>query len=153
MTLPPGLIRYGIIGSIVFGAGFVVGERWDAGAHAREMKQARENSIALIDRQIQERRVCEVERDQARAEVEKFNTTVKAQLEEFAALLVADTEARTEALARVDRAARQAASEAKAAGEKAAQAREVIQNVADQCARAGVPDDVVRLLNDIIAAP
>lgn len=151
--IPPGLIKYGVIASVVFGAGFVSGQRWDAGAHAKELEAARDNSIALIQKQIDDKNVCVVERDQARAEVDKFNTTVKAQLEEFAALLVADADARTAALDQVNRAARVAASEARAAGEKAAQAREVIQNVADQCARAGVPDDVVRMLNDIIAAP
>lgn len=153
MMIPPGLLRYGLIASVVFGAGWVAGQRWDAGAHAKALAKQRQTAIELVTKEKMETAVCIKERDQAQAEVAKFNDTVRLQLEEFAELLMADTEARNAALAKVDRAARQAASEAKAAGEKAAQAREVIQNVADQCARAGVPDDVVRMLNDIIAAP
>lgn len=89
------------------------------------------------------------ERDQARAEVDKTNAAIAAQVKELAALMSADQAERQAAAMRMEEAATNAAKEAKLAGQRALAAREVIQNVADQCARAGVPDDVVRVLRDI----
>jgi hypothetical protein len=89
------------------------------------------------------------ERDQARAEVDKTNAAIAAQVAELAKLMSADQVERTAAALRMEAAATSAAKEAKLAGQRALAAREVIQNVADQCARAGVPDDVVRVLRDI----
>lgn len=89
------------------------------------------------------------ERDQARSEVDKVNAAIAAQVKELAALMSADQEERAAAAVRMEAAAIRAASEAKRAGERALAAREVIQNVADQCARAGVPDDALRVLRDI----
>lgn len=89
------------------------------------------------------------ERDQARAEVDKVNSAIASQVAELAKLMSADKDERTAAALRMEAAASSAAKEAKLAGQRALAAREVIQNVADQCARAGVPDDVVRVLRDI----
>lgn len=89
------------------------------------------------------------ERDQARAEVDKTNAAIAAQVKELAALMSADSAERQAAAVRMEAAAVDAAKQAKLAGQRALAAREVIQNVADQCARAGVPDDVVRVLRDI----
>lgn len=110
-------------------------------------------SAELIDRKDSEIHVLQIEVAQARAEVVKVNETTRKQYEELQALLSADQIKRDEAAARVEAAARQAAANAKDAALKSQAAREVIQNVADQCARAGVPDDVVRVLNDILGAP
>lgn len=89
------------------------------------------------------------ERDQARSEVDKVNAAIAAQVADLAKLMSADSVERAAAAKRMEAAAMSAASEARRAGERALAAREVIQNVADQCARAGVPDDVVRVLRDI----
>lgn len=89
------------------------------------------------------------ERDQARAEVDKTNAAIAAQVKELAALMSADSVERQAAAVRMEAAAVDAAKQAKLAGQRALAAREVIQNVADQCARAGVPDDVVRVLRDL----
>lgn len=89
------------------------------------------------------------ERDQARSEVDKTNAAIAAQVKELAALMSADSAERQAAAVRMEAAAIDAAKQAKLAGQRALAAREVIQNVADQCARAGVPDDVVRVLRDI----
>jgi membrane protein involved in colicin uptake len=110
-------------------------------------------SADLIDKKDGEIGVLQIEVAQARGEVVKVNETTRKQYEELQALLSADQVKRDEAAARVEAAARQAAVNAKDAAAKAQLAREVIQNVADQCARAGVPDDVVRVLNDILGAP
>ncbi|MGL4443094.1 MAG: hypothetical protein ACRCU1_05680 [Alsobacter sp.] len=107
----------------------------------------------VIDGQIAEMTVLKAELAQARGEVVKVNTEILRQLEEQKTLLTADAEARQAASIRVEAAARQAAVNAKEAGARAQAAMEVIRNVADQCARAGVPPDVVRVLNDILSSP
>lgn len=93
------------------------------------------------------------ERDQARAEVDKVNAAIAAQVKELATLMSADQTERVAAAARMEAAAINAAKEAKLAGQRALAAREIIQNVADQCARAGVPTDVVRVLRDLSGFP
>jgi hypothetical protein len=103
------------------------------------------------ERQAAERVVTRLvaERDQARGQVDKVNAAIAAQVAELAGLVAADQSERTAAAKRMESVARRAADEAKLAGERALAAREVIQNVADQCARAGVPGDVVRVLRDL----
>lgn len=110
-------------------------------------------SAKLIDAKDGEIRTLQVEVAQARGEVDKVNAETLRQFTELQALLTADQAKREAAAARVERAAQQAAVNAKEAALKSQAAREVIQNVADQCARAGAPDDVVRVLNDLIGAP
>lgn len=89
------------------------------------------------------------ERDQARSEVDKVNAAIAAQVKELAALMSADATERQAAARRMEAAANTAASEAKRAGERALAAREVIQNVADQCARGPVPPSVLDSLRDL----
>lgn len=89
------------------------------------------------------------ERDQARAEVDKVNASIAMQVKELALLMSADSVERAAAAVRMEAAATTAAREARLAGQRALAAREVIQNVADQCARAGVPDDALRVLRNI----
>lgn len=103
--------------------------------------------IAAKDAEIS---TLQVEVRQAQAEVQKVNETTARQLSELQALLTDDQVKREEASARVEKIAAEAAREARQAGQRALAAREVIQNVADQCARAGVPPDVLRVLNDIL---
>lgn len=117
----------------------------DAGGYARGVKSVAEELAAT--KRVANRLLAE--RDQARAEVDKVNFAIAAQVKELAALMSADQTARQEAVTRMEAAANEAAREAKLAGQRALAAREVIKNVADQCARAGVPDDVVRVLRDI----
>jgi hypothetical protein len=89
------------------------------------------------------------ERDQARSEVDKTNAAIAAQVAELSKLMSADQVERTAAAQRMEAAANSAAKEAKLAGQRALAAREVIRNVADQCARAGVPDVVIDSLRNI----
>lgn len=119
---------------------------WGKAAMAREAAAERKAAEKIINRTL-------AERDQARAEVDKVNAAIAAQVRELAAILSADQVERAEAAKRMEAAAVKAAAEAKRAGERALAAREVIQNVADQCARAGVPADVLRVLNDFGSAP
>lgn len=139
------MLAYGAAGGAALAAMTV----WPMAHGAGEAKAER---AAMTQRAAAERVINRVlaERDQARAEVEKVNAAIAAQIKELAAIMSADQAERTAAGARMEAAARMAAREAKQAGERALAAREVIQNVADQCARAGVPADVVRVLNDII---
>lgn len=90
------------------------------------------------------------ERDQARAEVDKVNAAIAAQVSELAKLMSADQAERSAAALRMEQAAINAAKEAKLAGQRALAAREVIQNVADQCARGPVPGPVLDSLRNII---
>lgn len=90
------------------------------------------------------------ERDQARAEVDKTNSAIAAQVAELAKLMSADKTEREAAAARMEEAAGLAAKEAKLAGQRALAAREVIQNVADQCARGPVPAAVLDSLRNIV---
>jgi seryl-tRNA synthetase len=117
----------------------------DASGYSRGVKTVADELAAT--KRVANRLLAE--RDQARAEVDKVNFAIAAQVKELAALMSADQTARQEAAARMEAAANEAAKEAKLAGQRALAAREVIKNVADQCARAGVPDDVVRVLRDI----
>jgi hypothetical protein len=89
------------------------------------------------------------ERDQARSEVDKINAAIAMQVAELSKLMSADQTERTAAAQRMEAAANAAAKEARLAGQRALAAREVIQNVADQCARAGVPDVVIDSLRNI----
>lgn len=123
-----------------------------AACHTR-IEKVMAASAKLIDAKDGEIRTLQVEVAQARGEVDKVNAETLRQFAELQALLTADQAKREAAAARVERAAQQAAVNAKDAALKSQAAREVIQNVADQCARAGAPDDVVRVLNDLIGAP
>jgi hypothetical protein len=87
-----------------------------------------------------------------RSHAEGDNTrfyAIAMQVAELSKLMSADQTERTAAAQRMEAAANAAAKEAKLAGQRALAAREVIQNVADQCARAGVPDVVIDSLRNI----
>lgn len=140
-----------VLAAVSFGAGMKVGADGEARQTEEKIETVKKASAKLIDEKLQEILTLQAEKAQALAEVAKVNATTMAQFQELQAILAADQVARTEASARVEAAAKDAARQARTAGERAQAAREVIQNVADQCARAGVPDDVVRMLNGILA--
>lgn len=117
----------------------------DGGGYNRGVKVQQEELAAT--KRVANRLLAE--RDQARSEVDKVNAAIAAQVAELAKLMSADATERAAAAKRMEAAANAAATEARLAGQRALAAREVIQNVADECARAGVPDDVVRVLRDI----
>jgi delta 1-pyrroline-5-carboxylate dehydrogenase len=114
--------------------------------HAAAMKKLHDTADALTTK-------LGVERDQARAEVRKINEATAAQLAANQAALTADAATRAAAADRMERLLQQTSRDAKAAAERSDAAREVIKNVADQCARAGVPPDVLSVLNAIIDPP
>jgi hypothetical protein len=120
----------------------------DAGGYARGVKAVAEELAAA--KRVGVRLLAE--RDQARAEVDKVNFAIAAQVKELTQLMSADKTQRDAAAQRMEAAANAAAKEAKLAGQRALAAREVIQNVADQCARAGVPDIVIDSLRNIAGA-
>jgi hypothetical protein len=147
------ILMGGAVGAIVFGGiGFQAGKVLERSACQGRVETVMRESAKLIDAKDAELATRGIEVAQARAEVSKVNAETLRQFNELQTLLTADQAKRDEAAARVEAAARQAAVNARDAAAKSQAAREVIQNVADQCARAGAPDDVVRVLNDLIGA-
>lgn len=125
-------------------AGFRAGENHGLSSAAKQIAPV----ITGLNAEIA---VLKVEKAQAVAEVAKVNATTAAQVAELKSLLTADADARAAASIRVEKAAQLAAANAKEAGARAQAAMEVIRNVADECARAGVPPDVKRMLDGILA--
>lgn len=93
------------------------------------------------------------ERDQCRSEVDKVNRAIASQVAELSKLMSADQVARQEAAQRMETAANEAAREARIASQRAAEARKVILNVADQCARGPVPPAVLDSLRQLAGPP
>ena len=140
-------------GLVLGGVGLQAGRWMERGACDKRVAALERAAATLIDKKDAEILVLGTEKAQAQAEVAKVNSATLAQFEEMKLLLTADQAKRDAAAVRVEKAAQQAALNARDAAAKSIEARKVIQNVADQCARAGVPDDVVRVLNDILATP
>lgn len=118
-------------------------------AHGAGFEQAKR---ALNEELTATKRVANrllAERDQCRSEVDKVNQAIAARVQELAALMSADQAERQAAAVRMEAAAVEAAKEAKLAGLRAAEARKVILNVADQCARGPVPPAVLDSLRNI----
>lgn len=147
------LVAGGIAGLVAFGGGMSFGKWLEKGACEKRIEAVKEAAAELIDKKDAEITTLGLEKAQAQAEVAKVNAETLRQFNELQTLLSADQVKRDEAATRVEKAAQLAAANARDAAAKASEARKVIQNVADQCARAGVPDDVVRVLNDILGAP
>ena len=91
------------------------------------------------------------ERDQARGELSKVNAATAAQVEALAKAVKADSVRRDQAAAANAKLAARAAEQSRAATETLLYAREKIQHAIDECTRAGVPADFVRVLNDLAA--
>jgi hypothetical protein len=153
MNLQGMLIAGGVAALVAGGIGLQVGKGLEKSACEKRIEVVEKAAAKLIDEKDAEILVLKAEKVQAQGEVAKVNAETLRQFNELQALLTADQAKRDEAAARVEAAAKQAAVNARDAAAKAQAAREIIQNVADQCARAGVPDDVVRVLNDILGAP
>ncbi len=138
---------------LAFAGGAKVGSTWSASEHRKEIVKIEDAAGKLIDRQIDLTRIAEAERDQAKAEVDKVNRATAVQYAELKSLMTADQSARMDAAVRMEKAAQQAAKDARTAGERAREGLEVIKRVADVCARADVPADVKRVLDGILAGP
>lgn len=123
---------------------------WDQNDCSKKIEAVKKASAKLIDAKLQEILTVEAERDQARAEVAKVNASTAQQLADIQKLLADDQVKREEASARVEAAAKEAARNAKAAGDRAQAARDLMATITDKCAGAGVPDDVLRMLNGIL---
>jgi|GEM_PF-3928459 len=110
----------------------------------KETNRVKEASAKLLNLRIGER-------DQCHAEVAKINQAnadqVLALLEEFKA----DQSRLERAIKASQRATERAAEQQSAATQTLLYAREKIQHAIDECTRAGVPDDIVSVLNDIAA--
>lgn len=104
----------------------------------------------VLDTQIAETKTVTTERDQARAEVDKFNRATTAQAAATLAAAQDDLAKRDAAGRRMETLLQQTSRDARAAAERSDAAREVIKNVADQCARAGVPADVLSVLDTLL---
>lgn len=147
-----GLLVTGVLAGV---AGLGLGAKFGADHESRkcEAKVAavRKAAEEVINAKLQEILTLQAEKAQALSEVEKVNATTRKQFEELQALLTADQAKRDEAAIKVEKAATQAARDAREAATRATAAREVIQNVADKCAAAGADPEFVRMLNGILA--
>lgn len=145
-----GMLVAGGLSALVFGSiGLKIGADGEARKCDAKVEAVRKAAEGIINAKLQEILTLSAEKAQAVSEVEKVNATTKRQFEELQVMLAADTVKREEASIKVEKAATQAARDAREASSRAQAAREVIQNAADKCAAAGVPDDVVRMLNGI----
>lgn len=140
-----------VAGIAAFGVGWKVGGDNQKAQCDKQIAVIKKVADDLINSQQQEILTLQAETAQAQGEVAKVNAETHRQFAELQALLTADQTKREEASARVAQAANQAARDARTAAQRADAAREVIQNVADKCASAGVPDDVVQLLNGLLS--
>ena len=145
------LVSAGLAAVVAFGVGWKWGSDSQTAKCTQQITQVRKIAEDLINTKLQEIMTLQAETAQAHAEVAKVNQTTRLQFEELQTLLTADQAKREAASIKVERAANQAAVAAREAATRAQAAREVIQNVADKCASAGVPDDVRRMLDGILA--
>lgn len=116
----------------------------------KKLGKVRQGAIDALNLQGQTLLNVTAERDQARAEVDKVNTTTAAQYAELQTMLMNDQVKRDEASLRVEAAAKEAARNARTAGERATAARDIMQKITDQCAGAGIPPDIERMLDGIL---
>lgn len=147
------LISAGLAAIVAGGIGLKIGSDNEARKCDGKIAVVRKAAEEVINAKLQEILTLTAEKAQAQAEVAKVNETTHRQFAELQTMLSADAVKRDEASAKVEKAATQAARDAREASARAQAAREVIQNVADKCAAAGVPDDVVRMLNGVLAPP
>lgn len=143
------LLAGGLAAVVGLGVGLKIGADGEARKCDAKVQAVKTAAEGIINAKLQEILTLQAEKAQAVSEVDKVNATTKRQFEELQLMLAADTVKREEASAKVEKAASQAARDAREASTRAQAAREVIQNAADKCAAAGVPDDVVRMLNGI----
>lgn len=134
------------IAAVAGGLGVKAGSDLAKVHEVKAIEQVKKTANGLIN-------TLQAERDNARAEVKKFNDASAAQVTATLAAADADKTKRDQASARMEKVLLQVSVDARAAAERADAAREVIKNVADQCARAGVPPDVLSVLNTILDPP
>ncbi len=115
-----------------------------------KIQAVRQGAIDALNLQGQELLTAIAERDQAKAEVDKVNATTAAQYTALQAMLADDQVKREEASLRVEAAAKEAARNAKTAGERATAARDIMAKITDQCAASGIPADLERMLDGIL---
>lgn len=144
-----------ILGGVALaGASGFVGAQFQKGLSAAECEQrvgkVRQGAIDALNAQGQALLTVTAERDQARSEVDKVNATTAAQFTELQAMLASDQVKREEASQRVEAAAKEAARNARTAGERATAARDSMARITDQCAGAGIPPDIERMLDGIL---
>lgn len=133
-------------------AGSQVQKRIDNHACDVRIQEVRAGAVKALNDLSQINLNLTAERDQAKAEVDKVNETTAASFRALQAMLADDRIKREEASTRVEAAAKEAARNARTAGERATAARDLITQVTDRCAGAAIPDDIVRML-DAISEP
>lgn len=121
----------------------------DERACERKVEKLRTASIAALNVVLQDKLTAEAERDQALGEVRKVNATTAAQFLALQTMLQDDQVKREEASIRVEAAAKEAARNAKTAGDRAQAARDLMVKIQDQCAGTDVPAELLRMLDGI----
>lgn len=147
-----GLLLTGVLAAVAgLGLGLKLGADHEARKCETKITAVRKAAEEVINAKLQEILTLQAEKAQALDEVEKVNATTRKQFEELQLLLTADQAKREEAAGKVEKAATQAARDAREAAARATEARKVIQNVADKCATAAADPEFVRMLDSILA--
>lgn len=123
----------------------------DKGACAVEIDKVSKAAAIVIDRKDAEISTLTAEKRQAQGEVDKVNAESARQVAENEALRTVDQAKRDEAAIRVERAAQQAARDARTTAERVLAALEAMKaNATDKCVNADVAGDVRKLLDGIL---
>jgi len=147
------LLAGGLSAVIAGGLGMKAGALLEQAHSTRELERHDKAAAKLIEKKDGEIGTLGTEKSQCAAEVAKYNAASAEQVEKNRLVDEADRAARQAASQRMERLIIQASKDARDAAERSDRAREVILNVSDQCARAGVPADVLSVLNDILDPP
>ena len=138
-------IGIGAVAGLALGGMIAWPLAYDRGDSAGE-KRIRAASEQVINKLI-------TERDQARGEVDKINAANTAQIGALVANYQADSLSRAEAQKAMEAFTRNTARETQASRQSIDAVRAGLQNLSDQCAKAGVDPALVGMLNSILAAP
>lgn len=146
--------KYLIAGGVVaaFLAGAWSGRMLTIGGQADRIIAAQEQTRLTAENSTRLLEAVRGERDQCRAEVEAANRANATLTRELNTALAEDRQRRDAALAEIRRAAQAAEASGARIEQQTEQARQIIATVSDACVRAGVPADVVGLLNAIAPA-
>lgn len=141
-----GLAAVTLIGGGAFKVGMDRGYDRAERQFERHLERVQEEARELVDR-------CRVERDQARAEVDKVNAAVSLMREERNSIIESDRQSRQAAADEMDVVARYAARMHEESVRLVNQAREILDNAQDTCASVDVGDDLHGVLNALANPP
>lgn len=139
----------GAAGAAAFFSGLWFGRMWGESAAQARIIQAQEQTRATAENASRIIEARTNERNQCWEEIEKVNLANQALTSELNQALAEDRVRRDAALERIREASEAAAASSQRLEAQTQEARKIIAEVSDACVRAGVPADVVGMLNAI----